>query len=474
MLRLALANIRQRLMRTLITVFAMFLAAAVATSAMSLALGIARGGYSEYRAYYGGDILVFTPTFVGATATPTAHGAVHSAILYDSGFSLLRTIFPHFQTEGYLGLAQFPYVPISEAQLQGLAAQAGVRAVRPKYIMPGAIGRWPVSIRVAAENLAEHLVEGRIPRATGPAGELEVVVNAYGSPLARVGGSITLDVPVFRVGASGVPQADFSQAPRQYTARVVGIAAWPTREITFFRGPEEPPISEQGFVHSSEVYLDGQVWRTLWQEQSRGAPYPVLAVALSVTDLSQLNVTAGALRRAFPALSVMTVPEIARHVERFGLLDQFYRIPAEAWRPADGEVQQAHVPVELGLTGAILMFASAGMLLAGQMLAGLAERRKEIGILKALGARRRDIVGMVLTEGLLLSALGAVLGFVVVRGLAIHRELANQVSWLEVLRGTLEELLVVFGLTVVVALLFSAVPAAKMSQLPVMEVFRSE
>ena len=473
MLRLALANIRHRLMRTLITVFAMFLAAAVATNAMSLALGIARGGYSTYRAYYGGDIVVFSPTFVGATAH-TPHGPVQRAILHDSGFNLLTSIFPHFQTQGYLGFEQFPYVPISDAQLQRLQAMAGVRAIEPKFIMPGYAESWPLRLTVTNDNLADHLVAGRIPSAGGNDGVLEVVGNAYSWWPLRMGDSISFDVPVFAVGASGVPYVDFSQAPRRHTARVVGLAAWPTRQLTFFPEGEGTPIHEQGYVHSAEIYLDRDVWQSLWQEQAGGIDYPVLAAAISVTDLSQLNVTAAMLRRAFPELSFMTVPEIARHVERFALLDHFYRIPSELWHSADGEMRQAHVPVELGLTGAILMFASAGMLLAGQLLAGLAERRKEIGILKTLGARRRDIVGMILFEGLLLSALGSMAGFALVRGAAIHRELTNQVAWSRVLSGTLEELFIVFGLTAVVALLFSALPAAKISQLPVMEVFRGE
>lgn len=449
----------------------MALAAAVVTNGMSLSKGIAKMAYNEYRTYYRGDILVFTPTYVGATAVYDVDSLISSSVLYDSGFNPLLNLYPHFGTDGYFGYELYPYTPLTAEQRQRLRDFPGIRAADPVLIMPGRLGLTDMSLRVASPAVGKHLVDGTMPSTSDV---LEVVVNAYGGPKVSVGDVVTISVPVFRVGTSGVPYTDASVAGQEWTAKVVGLVHWPTRELSYFPPGGGDPRYEQGYVHSSEVYLTEPAWQEIWWQQSGGMPYPVLAVTQSVDNLSTLNVIAAELRAAFPELTIKTVQEVALHVERYNLLDRFYLIPRELWVNRDGVVSHDSVPIELGLTSAILLFANAGMLLASQMLAGVAERKKEIGIIKALGARNREILGMVLFEGLLLAVTGSLVGFSMMRVLAVHRDLSNNLGWLMVLKTTIIELLTVVSLTTVVALVFSVIPAAKMSQLTVMEVFRND
>ena len=55
----------------------------------------------------------------------------------------------------------------------------------------------------------------------------------------------------------------------------------------------------------------------------------------------------------------------------------------------------------------------AGVLIMNVMLVAVSQRTSEIGLLKAIGAKNRQILGLFLTEAACLSLLGGVLGFLV-------------------------------------------------------------
>ena len=67
-----------------------------------------------------------------------------------------------------------------------------------------------------------------------------------------------------------------------------------------------------------------------------------------------------------------------------------------------------------GIAGISLVVA--GIMIMNIMLVAISNRRSEIGLLKALGAPRAQIVGLFLTESALLSFAGAVLGFFLALG----------------------------------------------------------
>ena len=65
----------------------------------------------------------------------------------------------------------------------------------------------------------------------------------------------------------------------------------------------------------------------------------------------------------------------------------------------------------LALTGVALLASVVG--LANAMILAVIERRQEIGLRRALGARARHIFGLVLTESAIIGLLGGVLGLAV-------------------------------------------------------------
>lgn len=61
---------------------------------------------------------------------------------------------------------------------------------------------------------------------------------------------------------------------------------------------------------------------------------------------------------------------------------------------------------------AAISLAVAGVLIMNVMLVSVSQRTAEVGLLKALGARQRDVMGLFLTEALLLAAAGTAAGLI--------------------------------------------------------------
>src|SRR5947207_13786653 len=66
-----------------------------------------------------------------------------------------------------------------------------------------------------------------------------------------------------------------------------------------------------------------------------------------------------------------------------------------------------------------LSLVVGGIVIMNIMLMVVTERTREIGLRKALGARRRDIMSQVLTESVTLSTFGGVIGTVFGAGMAL-------------------------------------------------------
>jgi putative ABC transport system permease protein len=123
-----------------------------------------------------------------------------------------------------------------------------------------------------------------------------------------------------------------------------------------------------------------------------------------------------------------------------------------------------------------IAISSLGLLVGGIgvmniMLVSVTERTKEIGVRKALGARRRDIVRQFLFEAMTLTFLGGILGVVLAVG--ISRIIMLLVP---ALPASIPSWAVISGLTVSVGvgLIFGVWPARKASRLDPIECLRYE
>lgn len=123
----------------------------------------------------------------------------------------------------------------------------------------------------------------------------------------------------------------------------------------------------------------------------------------------------------------------------------------------------------LGAIGAIAL-ALGGVGVMNIMLVSVSERHREIGIRLAIGARRRDIQALFLSEAVLLSVLGGVLGIAL--GILASWVFARISSWQFILSAAAAP--IGAGVSVAVGIFFGFYPAVMASRLDPIEALRSE
>jgi putative ABC transport system permease protein len=117
-----------------------------------------------------------------------------------------------------------------------------------------------------------------------------------------------------------------------------------------------------------------------------------------------------------------------------------------------------------------LSLVVGGIVIMNIMLMVVSERTREIGLRKALGARRKDIMSQVLTESITLSTFGGLIGIALgslaATGIAALTPLPARLEWWSVVLG--------IGITAAVGLFFGVYPASRAAALDPIEALRRE
>ena len=115
-----------------------------------------------------------------------------------------------------------------------------------------------------------------------------------------------------------------------------------------------------------------------------------------------------------------------------------------------------------------LSLVVGGIVIMNIMLISVSERKKEIGLRKAVGARSKDILLQFVLESIAITLSGGILGFIVgILGVKIMEFVTSTpavVSW--------EALALAFGFSIFVGIIFGVQPARKAARLDPVESLR--
>ncbi|MEO1773421.1 MAG: ABC transporter permease [Pseudomonadota bacterium] len=198
--------------------------------------------------------------------------------------------------------------------------------------------------------------------------------------------------------------------------------------IASFARHDDKPFTVVGILEKTGTPVDRTVHVSLagieaihvdWQGGARMPGRSVSAAEVRTMDLTPRAVTAALIG----VESKLALLRLQRAINNYPDEPLLAVLPGVALQELWGLVGVA----EAALAGVSVMVVATALLgMVAMILAGLQERRREMAILRAVGAGPRTILGLLLAEAAIISTAGAALGLVVVYG-----GLALAQSWLD-------------------------------------------
>ncbi|AXK73220.1 ABC transporter permease [Lysobacter sp. TY2-98] len=221
-------------------------------------------------------------------------------------------------------------------------------------------------------------------------------------------------------------------------------------------GMMEPKGEVFGFSQDNYVVIPFEVARGM----NGNTIEPMIGVSFTVRRIEELDGVRERARRALRASRGL----------KPGTDDDFKIEAASSVKDQLAKITSTATAVLGGIVGISLLVGGIGIM--NIMLVSVTERTREIGILKALGATRRDILVQFLLEAALLALLGGVIGIVL--GYAAGAGIAMMIPNFPPASVPLWVVLVAAGFSALVGVVFGLMPASKAAGLDPIEALRYE
>jgi putative ABC transport system permease protein len=255
------------------------------------------------------------------------------------------------------------------------------------------------------------------------------------------------------------------------SARPVAVVGWQTADRLFGADadPIEKTIQIEG-VHFRIVGVSAKRGSLLGNSQDEFAVIPLgqfwmifgsrrsLSLSVKPRDLAQIQ----------PAMDEATVALRSARRLRPKQPDNFGLFTSDTILDIYHSATNGIFAVLVGVVA--LSLVVGGIVIMNIMLMAVSERTREIGLRKALGARRSDIMAQMLTESVVLSIFGGIIGTMLGAGIALGIASVTPVP------ASIEPWSVALGIgiTALVGLFFGLYPAMRAAQLDPIEALRRE
>ena len=193
--------------------------------------------------------------------------------------------------------------------------------------------------------------------------------------------------------------------------------------------------------------------------------------------LSQITISVDAQENIDRTLELVEAEMMKLHKIKGKMEPDFAVRSMNEWRQRVQESTGAFTMLLMSIASVSLLVGGIGIM--NIMLVSVTERTREIGIRKAIGAKRRDILKQFLIESMTISLMGGILGILlgvagaqIIPKLPIWKAMSSGGEWESVI--SYESIVVSFVFSCGVGIFFGLYPALKASRLNPVEALRYE